>query len=88
LTIPDTSASADILVALEEVYAQIKKVSRELRPTDRIVRDLDIDSLATLEILLALEERFGVRLIEDPRVARIDTVADLVGLLSDVREQP
>jgi acyl carrier protein len=88
LTIPDTSASAEILVALEEVYAQIKKVSRELRPTDRIVRDLDIDSLATLEILLALEERFGVRLIEDPRVARIDTVADLVGLLSDVRERP
>jgi acyl carrier protein len=87
LTIPDTGASAEVLPVLEEIYARVKKVSRELRPSDRIARDLGIDSVATLEILIALEERFGVELAEDPRVARIDTVADLAALLDDVRAQ-
>lgn len=87
MTVPDASACAEVIPVLEEIYARIKKVRRELRPSDRIVRDLEIDSLATLEILLALEERFGVTLIEDPRLARIETVGDLAGLVDDVRNR-
>jgi len=70
---------------LEEVYAQVKRVQRDLRPTDRIIQDLEIDSLATLEILLALEERFGVALVDNPKAAGITTVGDLVGLLDELR---
>ncbi|HZN17494.1 MAG TPA: acyl carrier protein [Micromonosporaceae bacterium] len=82
-----TSADAEVLGALEEIYAQIKRVNRELRPTDRIVNDLEVDSLATLEILLALEERFGVTLVENPRAARVQTVGDLVALLEELRDR-
>lgn len=82
-----TRAAAEVLAALEEVYAQVKRVNRELRPSDRIAADLEIDSLATLEILLQMEERFGVTLLENPRAARVETVADLVTLLNDLREQ-
>jgi acyl carrier protein len=85
LTIPDTSSSEQVLQALEQIYAQVKKVRRELRPSDRIAADLEVDSLATLEILLALEERFGVTLVGDPKVASIRTLADLVALLDDAR---
>lgn len=82
-----TSAAPEILGALEEIYAQIKRVNRELRPTDRIIADLEVDSLATLEILLQLEERFGVALVENPRAARVQTVGDLVELLDDLRNR-
>ncbi|HET8662294.1 MAG TPA: acyl carrier protein [Micromonosporaceae bacterium] len=82
-----TSAASEVLGALEEIYAQIKRVNRELRPTDRIVNDLEVDSLATLEILLALEERFGVTLVENPRAARVQTVGDLVALLEELRDR-
>ena len=75
----------ETLTALEEVYAQVKRVQRDLRPTDRIIQDLEIDSLATLEILLALEERFGVALVDNPKAATITTVGDLVGLLDELR---
>ncbi|MFF7652057.1 acyl carrier protein [Streptomyces sp. NPDC007983] len=91
MTIPDsaqtarTSVNSETLTALEEVYAQVKRVQRDLRPTDRIVQDLEIDSLATLEILLALEERFGVALVDNPKAATITTVGDLVGLLDELR---
>ncbi|MEU1803583.1 acyl carrier protein [Streptomyces sp. NPDC019937] len=91
MTIPDsaqtarTSVNSETLTALEEVYAQVKRVQRDLRPTDRIIQDLEIDSLATLEILLALEERFGVALVDNPKAATITTVGDLVGLLDELR---
>ncbi|MFI0815293.1 acyl carrier protein [Streptomyces sp. NPDC021098] len=88
MTLPDsarTSANSETLTALEEVYAQVKRVQRDLRPTDRIIQDLEIDSLATLEILLALEERFGVALVDNPKAAGITTVGDLVGLLDELR---
>ncbi|MGW2329596.1 acyl carrier protein [Streptomyces sp. NPDC001700] len=88
MTLPDstrTSVHSETLTALEEVYAQVKRVQRDLRPTDRIIQDLEIDSLATLEILLALEERFSVALVDNPKAARITTVGDLVGLLDELR---
>lgn len=71
------------LSAVEEIHAQIKKVRRELRPSDHIVRDLEIDSLATLELLLALEDRFEVTLLDDPRTAGVETVGDLLTLLQE-----
>lgn len=88
MTLPDsasTSVNSETLTALEEVYAQVKRVQRDLRPTDRIIQDLEIDSLATLEILLALEERFGVALVDNPKAAGLTTVGDLVGLLDELR---
>jgi acyl carrier protein len=87
LAVPDTNDYAQMLPVLEEVYTQVKKVRRELLPDDRIVQDLEVDSLATLEILLALEERFGVELVGDPRVVGVSTVADLIRLLEETRNQ-
>jgi acyl carrier protein len=86
LTSPDnTSTTTETLAALEEVYARVKRVQRDLRPSDRIVQDLEIDSLATLEILLGLEERFGVALVDNLQAASITTVGDLVELLDGLR---
>ncbi|QFZ20673.1 acyl carrier protein [Saccharothrix syringae] len=87
VTVSDnTSATAaDVLPALEEVYTRIKRISRELRPGDRIVADLGIDSLATVELLLSLEDRFGISLVEDPRAADVETVGDLVELITALR---
>nr|CEL19929.1 hypothetical protein [Kibdelosporangium sp. MJ126-NF4]CTQ97153.1 hypothetical protein [Kibdelosporangium sp. MJ126-NF4] len=79
--------SATTLTAVEEVYREVKRVSRELRPDDRIVEDLAVDSLATLEILLALEERFGVSLVDNPAAAGVRTVGDLVSLLDELRTE-
>ncbi|MBP2705805.1 acyl carrier protein [Microbispora sp. RL4-1S] len=40
-----------------------------------------MDSLASVELLLAVEERFGVTLFNDERAARVSTVGDLIALL-------
>jgi acyl carrier protein len=84
---PSDAHPAEVLAALEEAYAQIKQVSRELRPSDRIVADLGMDSLATVEILLTLEQRFGVSLVDHPRTSTVVTVGDLAALLADLRAE-
>ncbi|ALG08576.1 hypothetical protein AOZ06_18100 [Kibdelosporangium phytohabitans] len=78
--------SATTLTAVEEVYRDVKRVHRELRREDRIIEDLAVDSLATLEILLALEERFGVSLVDNPAAAGVRTVGDLVDLIDELPE--
>ena len=82
-----TGGSAEALAALEEAYAQIKRVSRELRPSDRIAAGLAIDSLAIVEILLVLEERFGIERMDDPRTAKVTSVGDLVELITVLRAE-
>ena len=79
------STTAEVITAIEEIYGRLKGIHRDLRPSDRIVADLEVDSLATLEILLELEQRFDVSLVDNPRAAKIETVADLVTLLEDLR---
>ncbi|WP_067464170.1 acyl carrier protein [Actinomadura macra] len=78
-----TEHSAGIIAALEDIYAEIKHVRRELNPSDHIVRDLDIDSLAAVELVVALERRFGLDLLGDGRAAGAQTVGDLVALLRE-----
>ncbi len=72
---------ADVISALDAIYLEIKRVRRELRPEDHLVQDLDIDSLAALELLIALEARFSVNLLNDRRAADVATVAELVDVI-------
>ncbi|MFG1675343.1 phosphopantetheine-binding protein [Micromonospora sp. NPDC049282] len=72
---------ADVMSALDAIFLEIKRIRRELRPEDHLVQDLDIDSLAALELLIALEARFSVNLLNDPRASTVATVAELVDVI-------
>ena len=82
-----SGVDGEVLAALEEIYLSIKRVRRELRPSDRIVADLGIDSLDAVELLVALENRYDVRLVENPRAASLSTVGDLVAFLGDAQQR-
>ncbi|HEV2754503.1 MAG TPA: acyl carrier protein [Actinomycetota bacterium] len=49
-------------------------------PAAELLRDLDLDSLDTMELTLGLEERFGVE-IPDQELEGLVTVADAVDLI-------
>lgn len=66
---------------LEEVAGVLPAdVSEEKSFTD----DLDVDSLSMVEIALAAEERFNVK-IPDDELANLKTVGDAVGYISKAR---
>lgn len=73
-----------LLEALEESYRAVKRSTRDVRASDRLREDLRIDSLSALEILLAVEDRLGMEIVDDPRVRTVETVEDLVDVLEDL----
>ncbi len=48
--------------------------------------DLNADSLDVVELIMALEEEFGIT-VEDDDAANIDTVGDLVGAIKEKMQQ-
>lgn len=71
---------------LERIYQAIRGSQRRLWPQDRLVEDLQIDSLSGLELLVRVEDEFGVRLVDDERAGAVTTVGELVALVALVAE--
>ena len=71
----------DILTGLAEIVNEITGIKRDqVVPTATFVDDLDIDSLSMVEVAVAAEERFGVR-IPDEDLAKLKTVGDAVAFI-------
>jgi acyl carrier protein len=68
----------DILAGMAEIIEEITGVpAADVKPDKAFVDDLEIDSLSMVEILVAAEERFGVR-IPDEAARDLRTVSDAV----------
>ena len=79
---------------MDEVLEEVARVLREelgsaraVRPEDELVRDLQLDSVGVLTLVVGLENKFRVALAEED-AALVRTVADLVALVQQRRAQP
>ena len=71
-------SDTDILAGLAEIVREISGTPiAHVVPTASFVDDLDIDSLSMVEIAVAAEDKFGVR-IPDDDVPKLKTVGDAV----------
>ncbi len=52
----------------------------DITPTEKFEEDLDVDSLGVVELLMALEDNFGVK-IPDEEAEQITTVGEAVDLV-------
>lgn len=73
---------------METYYTNIIKILSEkacneaaIRPESNLATDLDIDSLAFIEIISALEEEFDIILNEED-VAEVNTVGELCRVIN------
>lgn len=73
---------------MDEVLDEIRRVlreelglSREARPEDDLVADLQLDSVGLLTLVVGLEDRFRIALSEED-AAGVRTVSDLLALVS------
>ena len=60
---------------------------RSLSPDTRFVEDLGADSLDTVELVMELEEEFGIN-IPDDEAENIKTVGDALRLIEKYRDDP
>ncbi len=71
----------EILSGLAEIVNEVAGVeTSEITREKSFVDDLDIDSLSMVEVVVAAEERFGVK-IPDDEVKNLATVGDAVAYI-------
>jgi acyl carrier protein len=74
-------AAADVLAGLKEIVEEVAGVSASQIELDKnFTEDLDVDSLSMVEVVVAAEERFGVK-IPDDAVTDLATVGDAVNFI-------
>lgn len=72
----------EILAGLAEIVNDTVGVPVEdVQPDKSFTDDLDIDSLSMVEVVVAAEEKFGIK-IPDENVADLRTVGDAVNFIS------
>jgi acyl carrier protein len=74
-------AENEILAGLAGIVNEITGIKAEqVVPGASFIDDLDIDSLSMVEVAVAAEEKFGVR-IPDETLAKLKTVGDAVSFI-------
>lgn len=69
---------------IERAVATVLGKSVRLQDDTDIARDLSVDSLALMNIVMELEDRFDISIALD-RLADIQTIGDLSGLITELR---
>jgi acyl carrier protein len=74
-------AQADVLAGLKEIVEEVAGIPAASVEMDKnFTDDLDVDSLSMVEVVVAAEERFGVK-IPDDAVTDLATVGDAVNFI-------
>jgi acyl carrier protein len=75
----------DIMAAFARILEDVAKVSRtEVTRDKRLKEDLGVDSLSLIDVAVAAEDTFGIR-IPDDDLERFQTVGDAVGYIRYAR---
>ena len=75
---PDPS---EVATEIARVLRDELGLSREVKPGDDLVSDLQLDSVGLLTLVVGLEDRFRVALAEED-ASRVRTVAELATLVA------
>ncbi len=71
-----SATETDVLAAIREIAATELQISREILPSHELLADLELDSIALVTMLAAIENRFRVILPAESQTLR--TVRDIV----------
>ena len=76
-----TEIQTDLATIVEEIAGV---PADDVQPDKEFIGDLDVDSLSMVEIVVAAEEKFGVR-IPDDQVKNLRTVGDAVDYIDSAQ---
>ncbi|HYG88941.1 MAG TPA: phosphopantetheine-binding protein [Azospirillum sp.] len=76
-----TDEFVDVII---KMISTLPQAAQGVGPDTNIVRDLGLDSLAVMNFVMALEDRFDVSIPMD-RLAEIETVRDLAVAIADLK---
>jgi acyl carrier protein len=72
---------SEVLAGIREIVEEVAGVSPDqIEMGKSFTDDLDVDSLSMVEVVVAAEERFGIK-IPDDEVTKMATVGDAVNFI-------
>lgn len=81
---PDPERKSEIVAIIVEMMADLPQPPSNVGPETNIVHDLGLDSLAVMNFVMTLEDRFDVSIPMD-RLVGIETVGDLAAVIADLK---
>lgn len=77
-------SQAEVLAGIKEIVEEVAGIpAASVEMEKNFTDDLDVDSLSMVEVVVAAEERFGVK-IPDDQVSELATVGDAVNFIVKV----
>jgi acyl carrier protein len=68
----------EIINLTNDVFEESFEIEKErLKPEMNIFQDLGLDSLDVVDLVVALQEKFGVKIRNDERIKNIRTLGDI-----------
>ncbi len=77
----------DVLLQIEQELRPLLREPCPITPESQIMGDLGLDSLAVMDFVMVLEDRFEI-VIPIDRMAEVRTVRDLADAVRQIRGQP
>ena len=78
----------EIVEAVNAVFEEAFEIEPErLTPDANVFLDLGLDSLDTVDLVVAIQKRFGVQVRDDARIRAIRTLADVYTFIETIRQE-
>ena len=78
----------EIVSITNGVFAESFEIEpARLVPEANIFLDLGLDSLDTVDLVVAIQKRFGVQIRDDERVRAIRTLADVYAFIETIQKE-
>lgn len=76
----------EIIDMINQVFEESFEIEKErLQPEMNIFQDLGLDSLDIVDLIVALQKKFGVNIRNDERVRSIRTLGDIYNFISAIK---
>jgi acyl carrier protein len=81
-------AEQEVVAIVNEVLEDYFEIEREkLIPEMNIFEDLELDSLDIVDLVVAMQEKFRVRIRDDERIRSIRTLGDVYRFVLTLQEE-
>ncbi len=78
----------EVRTAVDDVLEEYFEIERErLLPEANIFEDLELDSLDIVDLVVAMQKKFNVRIRDDERVRDIRTLGDIYQFVLTLQEE-
>ena len=78
----------DIITKVNQVFEESFEIKKEkLEPQKHIFNDLGLDSLDIVDLVVALQQKFGVKIRNDERLRNIRTLGDIYQFILTLQKE-